>query len=320
MKLMKYLAALLTVLLMVSFMGLTAISPQSAANAQTAEPVKIGVGVDAAFVPMYLSKQRKLFEKHGLNVELVQFTQGGDALDAVVAGQVQMGGSAQPTVLIRAARADIKVFGIFGQSGTYIKLVTKPGIIDPEQIKSIGIVPGSVSEYATERMFAKFGIDPKSVNLIKIGPPEAPALLARGDLDGYFLWEPWPSNGVKQGGKILLTDGDVGFVDNMWLAADGAWFASHKTQAKAILDTLAEACTAVRADPAAGAAAVQAEAKIPVEAALAILKDRECVVRDFTADDLESYDKINDFLVGHKIIPAKVDLSKAILRGFYTSN
>jgi NitT/TauT family transport system substrate-binding protein len=112
MKLTKYLAALLLIL--------AALAPPSRAEAQTAEPIKIGVGVDAAFVPMYLSKQRKLFEKHGLNVELVQFTQGGDALDAVVAGQVQMGGSAQPTVLIRAARADVKVFGIFGQSGTYI--------------------------------------------------------------------------------------------------------------------------------------------------------------------------------------------------------
>jgi NitT/TauT family transport system substrate-binding protein len=311
-KLTKYLAALLVVS--------AAATPMSRVNAQTAEPIKIGVGVDAAFVPMYLSKQRKLFEKHGLNVELVQFTQGGEAIDAIVAGQVQMGGSAQPTVLIRAARADVKVFGIFGQSGTYIKLVTKPDITDPKQIKSIGIVPGSVSEYATERLFAKFGIDPKSVQLVRVGPPEAPALLVRGDIDGYFLWEPWPSNGVKQGGKILLTDGEVGFVDNMWLAADGAWFAGHKPEAKAVLDTLAEACAIVRADPAVGAAAVQAEAKIPAEAALNILKDRECIVRDFTQDDMESYDKIADFLVSHKITPAKVDVGKVIQRGFYAAN
>jgi NitT/TauT family transport system substrate-binding protein len=312
MKLVNYLAALLAVS--------AAISLPPRAQAQSTEPAKIGVGVDAAFVPMYLAKQRKLFDKHGLNVEIVQFTQGGDALDAIIAGQVQMGGAAQPTTLIRAARADVKVFGIFGQSGTYIKLVTKANITDPKQIKSIGIVPGTVSEYATERLFAKYGIDPKSVQLVKIGPPEAPALLARGDLDGYFMWEPWPSNGVKQGGKILLDSGDVGFADNMWLTADGAWFAGHKAQAKAILDTLAEACAMVRADPAVGAAAVQAEAKIPADVALGILKDRECVVRDFTSDDMDSYDKIADFLVSHKITPAKVDVGKVIQRGFYAAN
>ena len=60
-----------------------AIGLAPAANAQSKEPIKIAIGVDAAYVPMYLSKQDKLFEKNGVNVELVQFTQGGDALDAV---------------------------------------------------------------------------------------------------------------------------------------------------------------------------------------------------------------------------------------------
>ena len=72
----------------------------AAANAQSAEPVKLAIGVDAAYVAIYLSKQDKLFEKHGVNVELVQFTQGGDALDAVAAGLMPMGGAAEPTTLI----------------------------------------------------------------------------------------------------------------------------------------------------------------------------------------------------------------------------
>src|SRR5262245_18134244 len=56
------------------------------AGAQSRDPIKLAIGVDAAYVPIYLSKQAKLFEKHGVYVELVQFTQGGDALDAVAAG------------------------------------------------------------------------------------------------------------------------------------------------------------------------------------------------------------------------------------------
>jgi NitT/TauT family transport system substrate-binding protein len=294
-----------------------AVASAPLALAQTKAPIKLAVGVDAAYVPMYLSKQGKLFEKHGVNVELIQFAQGGESLDALAAGQVSVGSAAEPTTLIRAARADIKVLGIFGQSATYIKLVVKAGITDPKQLKKLGVVLGSVSEYSTERMLNKYGIDPKSVEIIKVGPPEAPALLARGDLDGYFLWEPWPTNGVKQGGKILLTSGDVGYVDNLWLSADAAWLAAHPAEAKAILAALAEACTIVRADPARAAAAVQAEAKIPVAIALEILKERECVVRDFTPADMESYDKIADFLVSRKITPTKVDLGKVLQRGFY---
>jgi NitT/TauT family transport system substrate-binding protein len=287
------------------------------ANAQSKEPVKVAIGVDAAYVAIYLSKQDKLFEKHGVNVELVQFTQGGDALDAVAAGLMPMGGAAEPTTLIRAARTDIKVLGIYGQSGSYIKFVAKPGITDPKQAKRLGIVPGSVSEFSTEQMLIKYAIDPKSVELVKAGPPEFPALLARGDVDGYFLWEPWPTNGVKQGGAVLLTSGDVGYAYNMWLAASGPWLADHRAEAKAILAALAEACAIVRADPAKGAAAIQAEAKIPAATALATLKDIQCTVRDFTPADMATYDKIADFLAARKITPGKVDLSKIIQQGFY---
>jgi len=288
-----------------------------AAHAQSKEPIKIAIGVDAAFVPLYLSKQNKLFEKHGVNVELVQFTQGGDALDAVAAGQMPLGGAAEPTTLIRAARTDIKVLAIYGQSGTYIKFVGKPGLTDPKQAKKLGIVPGSVSEFSTEQMLSKLGIDPKSVELVKAGPPEFPALLARGDVDGYFLWEPWPTNGVKQGGKVLLTSGDVGYVYNMWLSASGPWLASHQDDAKKIVAALAEACEIVRADPEKGAVAVNAEAKIPVAIARETLKEVQCTVRDFTPADMATYDKIADFLAAKKITPSKVDLSKVIQKGFY---
>jgi NitT/TauT family transport system substrate-binding protein len=297
-----------------------AIALAPAAHARVNEPVKLAIGVDAAYVAIYVSKQNKLFEKHGVNVDLVQFTQGGDALDAVVAGQMSLAGAAEPTTLIRAARTDIKALGIYGQSGSYIKFVAKPGITDPKEAKKLGIVPGSVSEFSTEQMLNKYGIDPKSVELIKAGPPEFPALLARGDVDGYFLWEPWPTNGVKQGGKILLTSGDVGYTYNMWLSASGSWFAGHQSEAKSILAALAEACEIVRADPAKGAAAVQAEAKIPVATALETLKDVQCIVRDFTPADIATYDKIADFLAARKITPGKVDLSKVIQQGFYTPN
>ena len=117
--------------------------------------------------------------------------------------------------------------------------------------------------------------------------------------------------------RDVLTSGDVGYTYNMWLSANGEWLKTHQTEAKAIFAALAEACAIVRADPAKGAAAVQAEAKIPAATALETLKDVQCTVRDFTADDMATYDKIADFLAGKKITPGKVDLGKIIQKGFY---
>ena len=311
-----------TVLVVALALGATTalLPPPASAQSLSKDKIRVAIGVDAAYSPIYYAKQAKLFEAAGLNIEAMQFTQGGDAIDAIAAGQTELGGAAEPTTLIRAARADIKVLAIYGQSPTYIKLLVKPEITDPKQLKKIGIVPGSVSEFSVERMLTKYGIAPASVQFVKAGPPEFPALFARGDVDGYFLWEPWPTNGLKQGGKILMTSGDVGYAYNMWLSCSGSWLATHQAEAKALLGALAQACKAIDADLSKGAAAVQAEAKIPAATALEALKEIKCVVRDFTADDIATYESIAGFLAERKITAGKVDVRKVLQTGFFAGN
>eukprot|EP01031_Cornospumella_fuschlensis_P019344 gene19344-23706_t len=44
-----------------------------------AEPIRIGMGVDPSHSPFFVANQRGLFKKAGLDVNLVRFTQGGEA-------------------------------------------------------------------------------------------------------------------------------------------------------------------------------------------------------------------------------------------------
>jgi NitT/TauT family transport system substrate-binding protein len=291
--------------------------PASEAAAQGASEIQVGVGVDPAYTAIFVADHDGLFKKAGLDVKVVQYTQGGDAMDALAAHQLAMAGAAEPTSLIRMVRANIKAIAVYSQSGSYIKFTARPGVSDPKQMKKFGIVPGSVSEFSTEKLFQKYGIAGNDVQLVKAGPPEFPALLARGDVDGYFLWEPWPTIGVKQGGKVLLTSGDVGYVYNMWLDVDGDWLAAHKAQALAFVRTLKAACDIVHADPSRAAAANQAEVKIPPSQTLDMLKDVQCEVRDFSPNDLKTYDEIAQFLVAHKITQTKADIGKVVEAGFY---
>lgn len=291
--------------------------PAAQAAAQGSSQIQVGVGVDPAYSAIFVADHEKLFQKAGLDVKVVQYTQGGDAMDALAAHQLAMAGAAEPTSLIRMVRANIKAIAVFSQSGSYIKFTARPGATDPKLMKKFGIVPGSVSEFATEKLFQKYGINGSAVQLIKAGPPEFPALLARGDVDGYFLWEPWPTIGVKQGGKVLLTSGDVGYVYNMWLDVDGDWLAGHKDQALAFVRTLKSACDIVHSDPNRAAAANLAEVKIPAQQTLDMLKDVQCVVRDFSPADLKTYDEIAQFLSAHKITQTKADVGKVVEAGFY---
>lgn len=283
-----------------------------------AEPIRIGTGIDAAYAPFFIAQQRGMFKKAGLDVELVRFTQGGEAVDAAVAGQVHIVGSAEMTNMIRLPRADLRPLAIYEESGTYIKLVVNPKITSPQQIKKFGIVKGSASEYSTFRALQKFGIDRAAVQTMNAPPPELPALLARGDIDAFFAWEPWPGIVLKQGtGKVLATSGEVGYTYAMWLNVNGAWLDANRDAAKKLVEVLAEADRAIVADPAKAAQDLQAQTKLPAADTIGFLKDTKWKVRNFTQADIESYDQVADFLFTSKITPTKIDVRKYLQTGFY---
>ncbi|QPF92366.1 ABC transporter substrate-binding protein [Bradyrhizobium commune] len=280
-------------------------------------PIKIGVGSDPVFSSFYLAAHEKMFEAEKLNVVVQLYTDGGEALNALVAQQVHLGAAVEPTHMVRFARAELRPLAIVYQSGRYIKLVTGKGVEGLDKIKKFGIVAGSVSEYCTLLAMKKIGLAPGAVQMVKSGPPELPALLARGDIDAFFAWEPWPTNGVKQGGHVAMTSKDAGYTDTMWVTAAGGWFDGNAAAARGILKVLARSCEIVISDPQRAAAAVQAVTKIPVAQTLNALKDMDPGVRDFTDADFASYDGIAAFLADQKVTPTVVDFRRYIQRGFY---
>jgi len=177
-------------------------------------------------------------------------------------------------------------------------------------------VPGTVSEYATGLMARHLGLDLAALQVVRSGPPELPALLARGDVDAYFAWEPWPTLGVRQGGHVLLTSGDVGYTTNLWINTTAGWLDANRAAAEGIIKVLAHACEVSQQDPK-RAAAVQAVTKIPSAQTLALVQDTQFGVHDFTDADMAGYDGIADFLADRKITASRVDYRPAMQRGFF---
>lgn len=285
--------------------------------ARAAAPVVIAVGADPAYTPFYLAAHEKMFAAAGLDVSLQIFADGGETLNSLVAQQVNLACGAEPTTMIRLPRGDLRPLAVFEQSGSYIKCVVRRDIADLKDARKWAIVPGTVSEYSAGLGIRKAGVDPKTLTFVKSAPPELPALLARGDVDGYFAWEPWPTMGVRQGGRILTTSGDVGYTYTLWLTAAGPWLDANTPVAHEILNVIAKSSAIVQQEPDRAAIAVQAVAKIPKAQTLDLLRDLQCGVRDFTPADFKSFDGIADFLADQKITPTHVDYRKSLQVGFY---
>lgn len=280
-----------------------------------AEPIRIGIGVDPSHSPFFVASQRGLFQKAGLDVNLVRFTQGGEAVDALVAGQVDLADAADQTTMIRMARAPLLPLAIFGESGRIIKLAASAKISDIKDIKKFGIVKGSVSEYSAIKALKTAGIDPKSVQMVPAGPAELPALLMRGDIDGYFLWEPWPALAVKQGGKILMTSGEAGYSYTLWITTTPAYYEKHKPELEKLLGVLKDADEIISKEMDAAAKDVNAQTKVPLPDVLAIMKDTTWKVRDFTPADIATFEQVAQFLADNKATPSLLDVRALVKPG-----
>ncbi|MEU8802332.1 ABC transporter substrate-binding protein [Spirillospora sp. NPDC048819] len=277
--------------------------------------IAFGVGVDPAYSPIYLADQKGMFKQAGLDVKVVQYQEGTGGLDAILAKQGQVAANTESSLLMRASRGNLKSLAVFSQSGSFIKLVARDGVADVKDIKKYGVVAGTVNEFATNKVLSSKGIDRDSVEFVKSSPAEMPALLKRGDIDGYIMWEPWPSRGVDNGGKVLLTSGDVGYVYNLVINVDGAWYDANQAKAKSLVNVIGQACEQITADPQVAGAATEKAIKVPAAEAVSLLEGVECKVRDFTDEDITRYGEITEFHEQANIVEKRVDVKSILVRG-----
>ena len=291
---------------------------EEASGAAAENPlVRISVGVDPAYTPMFVAQEEGLFEEAGLNVELVQTEGGAAGAQNVSAGVTELSGNADSTALtVMATNPDVRALGVFQESGRYLKVVLREGITDPSQIKRMATAQGLLL-FATERYLESEGLSSESVELVKVAPPEMPPLLARGEVDGYVLFEPWAARGVENGGKVVATTGDYGVTYVQWIIANADWLADNEELAAQVFQVIAEASDIINTDPARAAEAVEAVINLPAAEAEAILPEIDFETRGFTPADFEQAKTIVSFFQERDAIDGPVDLDTVMLDGWY---
>jgi len=120
-----------------------------------AQPAKVKVGYSAISevdLPAWVAKETKIFEKNGLDVQLIYFTGGTTAVLALVSGEVPICQVAGPAILNSAlGGADILMVAGGATSIDYW-LMSRPEIKNAEQLKggSVGISNfGAAADFVT---------------------------------------------------------------------------------------------------------------------------------------------------------------------------
>lgn len=293
--------------------------PATDNSAESGGLVRIAVGVDPSYAPIFLADHEGMFEAAGLDVQVIQTEGGAAGAQNVVAGTSELSGNADSTALsVMAANPSLRALGVFQESDRYFQVVLRNGV-EPKSIKTMGVFPG-IGLYFTNQYLASLGIDPTTVTLVSTSPPEQPALLARGDIDGFLSFDPWVTQSVNTGGRVVATTGDFGAMYAQWIIASDNWLSANEETAGKVFKVISEASAIVNSDPDRAATAIAASIQMdPAEAA-----DRVTQIdfggRGFTEDDVERANELVAFFREQGKISADIDPSAVLLSGWFEQN
>ena len=159
---------------------------------------KISVGVPAISmgnIIIFFTKEVGLFEKHGLDAEVIVVQGSGMASKAMIGGSLQTSPIATPTVISAdLAGADLVILS-HTMPGVVQALMVKPEIKRAEDLKGKKLAVttyGSLTDFLVRHLMKKKGLNPdKDIALLQIGgDPERLAALRQGGVEGATLSHP----------------------------------------------------------------------------------------------------------------------------------
>lgn len=145
-----------------------------------------------------LAYEAGLYEKYGLDAELVEFSSGTDLIKGIVGGQLDIGVLGFSNAFTWAARgADLRIVG-GAQRGYHAILVQEDAGID-EVADLAGRDLASQKQGSTADIVLKgvtladAGLAANDLNIMGVAPAVAVQSLAGGRVDAAFLFEPYAS-------------------------------------------------------------------------------------------------------------------------------
>ena len=204
-----------------------------------AESREVVIGYQDMVVPWRYAQVTGAVEKAtGYKVTYRKLGSGADVIRALASGSIQLGeAGSSPIAAGLSQGVDLSLFWILDNINDAEALVARDGSgvtkLSDLKGKTIGLPYVSTSHFHALVALQQAGVDPSTVKILNLRPPEVAAAWQRGNIDATYIWDPVLAK-VKQNGKVLITSGEVakesgkatfdGFVASRQFERDNAAF------------------------------------------------------------------------------------------------
>src|SRR5262245_10756323 len=225
--------------------GVLAVNAYGAASA----PMRVSYPAPTATqLPLWVAKEAKFFEKHGVAVDLVYVGSSSIAIAALFSGQLAVvaGGGVGGIASYLQGYRDLALFGSLNNRLNFF-VYAQPSIVDAAGLrgKRLGVSRyGGVGDFAARYFLKRSNLDPrKDVAVVQVGSQsEMVPALTRGAIDAGTVAVPQNFTAKKLGYRELtdLTQMGARYASNAFLAKK-QFLVDNKARVEAFLRALIEA-------------------------------------------------------------------------------
>ncbi|PPJ22627.1 ABC transporter substrate-binding protein [Nocardia nova] len=214
--------------LLAAVLAVTALSFSLVAcgNSDDSDPSTLTVGfvVDPSWAQVPVAQRAGIFDKHGVQVKVVNFPSGIEALQALAAHQVDVATAADvPAAATLTRSPSLRVVGDGSRwQGSRVIARRSAGITSIENLagRSIGTPLGTSAAYFAEDTLAASRIDAK---LVQVAPQATVTAVTRRNVDAVAIFQPYQAQVIAAlGDDAVELSGGAYNQHSLYLATDTA--------------------------------------------------------------------------------------------------
>ena len=263
--------------------------------AHAAEKVRIALSVrNVVFLPFYYAKDMKIYDKYGLDVELIQI-RSDLQLAGIVSGEVDYTPAVGPATLAVANGLPIKAVAVLYKAPLF-SVVSPANVASAKELEGKRVAVsriGSDSHRFGSLILENGGADAKKITFIQTGSTTVSlSSLQQGAVAGAVLSPPFTGIMAEQGYKVLGRSRTL--VETPWLGLVGSKqkLERQPEQTRNMLRSMRDVVAAIRRDKAAVISYIEKNFKVTKANATESYEDIAGVIVDsmlMREDQLQKY-------------------------------
>lgn len=289
------------------------------------EPVKLNMGINSwiGYGPWWIAREEGIFQKYGLEVEIINMTAKADYIAAAAAGQVDVANLATNDLISMVANNDLDWVAVvfMDESHEADAVLTSEQITSVEQLKGkqIAFEEGTVSDLLIRQALADSGLAFEDITPVYVTADNAGLALASNKVEAAVTYEPYISTVMEQGGyHRLYTAADSPGIISDALAISRKLLTEKPELKEKLQNVWQESLDFWAANPERGDEIIAAQTGIPAEELPAVLEGMKfySLEDQKTAEGLDSikkaYQNIQSILLGQGVIEKEADIEQII--------